>query len=110
MGLLAMVLFVSPEPVANWVTFFVLLFLAMTGTSSLVAYWLSFRIYDMRRFHGDLGRAVLQGGAVASFVTVIALLQGFRVLNWWMAVPLVIILGLVQFMLRPRRTDSRQTD
>lgn len=92
-----------PEALINRLFFFALLFTAVFSGSVLAAYWLSFRLFLLKRHQGDLRRALLQGASLACLALIAAWLQSLRVLTWGMAAILLGIVGVLEYLLLPRR-------
>lgn len=82
--------------------FFALFLTALTLSVALVAYWLSLRLFSLKRHRGNWRRSLLQGLPLSSLGTVVLLLQSLRLLNPTLLVLLVVMVTLVEFVLFPR--------
>ncbi len=63
--------------------FFASLFFSITGLSTLFLFWLRRRMANNEEVYANVGMSFRQGLLVALAVTVLFLLQSFRLLVWW---------------------------
>lgn len=98
----ATVLLAAPELWINRLVFFSLVFTGLFSATSLGAYWASFHLFPLKKYQGDLGRALFQGGALAVAGTLIAWLQNLGALNATMGILIVATLGTLEFLALPR--------
>lgn len=86
----------TAETVLNRLAFFTGLFFAFFGIVSIIAYYLTHRIYPLRRDRGDLLRALQEGGAVAATITGLAILRSVDQLSL-ISATLLLLAGVVAF-------------
>ena len=86
----------TAEAALNRLTFFAGLFCACFGFFSIIAYYLTNRIYPLRRDRGDLRRALQEGGAVAATITGLAILRSVDQLSL-ISATLLLLAGVVAF-------------
>ena len=91
-ALLIFTYFVSPQSVQAYVTFFVLLGVALTSTLSSLAYFIS-RRFVSSRLHRASMRHALREGALVSLWVVFNLL--FRVLHSWSLIVAIVSLVII---------------
>jgi len=102
---IALALLVTTTSPEFWVSrglFFALFLIALTLSVALVAYWLSLRLFSLKRNRGNWRRSLLQGLPLSSLGTVVLLLQSLRLLNPTLLVLLVVMVTLIEFILFPR--------
>src|SRR5216683_3633061 len=92
-GLLLFTRFVSPQAVLAYVTFFVLLSVALTCTFSLLAYFIGLRFISARLLYRATMRHALRQGALLALWIVFNLL--LRVLHSWSIFTAIVSLGIV---------------
>ena len=91
-ALLVFTHFIPPQAVLAFVTFFVLLDVALTSTLSPLAYYISLR-FTSSRLHRATMRHALREGALVSFWVVFNLL--LRTLHSWSLFVAIVSLGII---------------
>jgi hypothetical protein len=91
-GLLLFTHFVPPQAVLAYVTFFVLLSVALTCTFSLLAYFIGLRFISSRLYRATMRHALRQGALLALLIVFNLLL---RVLHSWSIFTALVSLGIV---------------
>jgi hypothetical protein len=82
--------------------FYSSLFLALTGTFTVVIYYLRLALSQTENFFGNLNTALRQG-ALLSFMSCTGLVfQRLRVLTWWDALLLLVIVMLIEYYFMSR--------
>ncbi len=92
----------NPEPLASRVLFFAFFVAATTLSAALLAYWLSLRLFSLKRNRGNWRRCLLLGLPLGGLSLVIGLLQSLRMVNLTALILLVAMAGIVEFILLPR--------
>ncbi len=77
--------------------FYSSLFLALTGTFAVVIYYLRLALGRSENFFHNLNTALRQGALLSFMVCVGLAFQRLRVLTWWDALLLLVIVVLVEF-------------
>ena len=91
-GLLLFTHFVPPQTVLAYVTFFVLLSVALICTFSPLAYFISLRFISSRLYRATMRHALRQGALLALWIVFNLLL---RVLHSWSIFTAIVSLGIV---------------
>jgi hypothetical protein len=91
-ALLVFTHFIPPQAVLAYVTFFVLLDVALTSTLSPIAYFISVR-FTSSRLHRATMRHALREGALVSFWVVFNFL--LRALHSWSLFVAIVSLGII---------------
>ncbi len=106
-GLALLVMTSWPWPFQQWL-FFVLVYIAVTGTSVPIAYYLNLRFTRPGHEMAPPGAILRQGIWVGMFVTTCAWLRIPRVLNWAIALLLAASLIAIEVFLRVRERSRFQ--
>lgn len=101
-ALILLVLTTGPEPWESRLLFFAIFFSAITISTALLAYWLSLRLFSLKRNRGNWRRCLLQGLPLGVLGLVVALLQSLRLLNLTVLILMMVMVALVEFILLPR--------
>ena len=94
---------VSPDTTLSQVLFFGLMYTAWASSLTIVAYYLSFRLFASRAYRGNLGRSLQQGLLWAAFVLVALVMQLARALSLMTGVVLLALFGLAAAVVLSRR-------
>ncbi|MFH1485682.1 MAG: hypothetical protein ABIH46_06400 [Chloroflexota bacterium] len=103
-----LIVFTGPEGGTNELLFFILLFTAISSTTTLAAYRSSFRLFSLKRHQGNLGRALLQGIPLGLFVTIVAWLQALRMLTWEAGATVFAVVVILELLLLPRSASQNE--
>lgn len=98
----SLVAFTGPEEGTNELLFFVFFFTTTSSATTVAAYGLSFRFFSLKRYQGNLGRALLQGMPLGLLATVVAWLQALRLLTWEAGLTLLGVVVLLELLVFPR--------
>jgi hypothetical protein len=101
-GALAMVIFnVDPETtgLAGFGLFYVSLFLALTGTISLIGLLIRRAIDRQQLIVRQVGLAFRQAISFAFLIVILVYLQSQRLLTWWNLLILMVALTVLEFFL-----------
>ena len=82
--------------------FYASLFIALTGTFSLLNYYLRLAINKSKNYFQHLNTALRQGSLLSVMICVGLAFQRLRVLTWWDALLLLIIVLLVEYYFMAR--------
>ena len=83
-----------------FVLFYVVLFLSMLGTLSLIGFWWRRLISNRRGIHRIMVVESFRQAVIFSAVLIVALwLQAGRVLTWWNIVLLIILAAVLEFLI-----------
>ena len=82
--------------------FYTSLFLALTGTFSILNYYLRITLNKGRNYFQHLNTALRQGSLLALMVCAGLIFQRLRVLTWWDALLLLIIVLLIEYYFMSR--------
>lgn len=93
-GLALIVTQASPDNALSRILFFVLLYLALSSSLTLVAYFLSFRLFASKAYRGNLLRSLQQGALWAAFFVAAAAMQVARTLSLLTGAILLAFFGL----------------
>lgn len=87
--------------------FYITLFLALTGTFTIIGFYL--RVYLKRNevYYDNINVAFRQGLLLAFAICGLLALQGIRVLTWWDSLILMLILFLVEFSFTARSSNHQ---
>ena len=102
-----LIVLTAPDLWAWRLAFFLLLFVSLLLSSGLVAYGLSFLLFSSQRHCGNLPQALLVGAPVAFMLSLATWLQSLRLLSWAVALIMLGILGVLEFLLLPRGARQR---
>ena len=102
-GLIFVIIRTSPDELVPRIALFAALFCAVSSSAMLVFYWLSFRVYSFRRFHGHLGRASTQAFPFGLTAVVAMWLQSMRALSLLMGLILMAFLVVSAYVTLPSR-------
>ncbi len=102
-GLAYTIFNINPDGALNRILFFALFYVAMLGTFSLGAYFLSFRLFASKMYRGNASRSSQQGLVLATFVLVASLLQVTRALSVMTALILLAALAVAGFVILSRK-------
>ena len=91
-GLLLFTHFVPPQAVLAYVTFFVLLSVALICTFSPLAYFISLRFISSRLYRATMRHALRQGALLTLWIVFNLLL---RVLHSWSIFTAIVSLGII---------------
>ncbi|MCL4459687.1 MAG: hypothetical protein M1136_06280 [Chloroflexi bacterium] len=80
LGLGYIIFYTTPDALASRLLFFTFFFIALFGMLGLVAYLLSFRLFSLKLYRGNVARSMQQGALLATFLLIAALLQMTRAL------------------------------
>jgi hypothetical protein len=94
---------VSPSTTLSHLAFFALLYVALAGSLTLVAYSFSFRLFTAKTYRGNVPRSLQQGGLWAAFFVVAAAMQAMRALNLITAAVLLALFALAAAIVLSRR-------
>lgn len=92
----------SPALVWHQLAFFVSWVLAWWGTLAIVAWGMSLKLFVQRRYRGSVSFALRQGLPPALVLGALAWLQSLRAISLAMAVILVGLALIAEFLLWPR--------
>ena len=89
------------------VAFYITLFLALTGTLTIIGFYL--RVYFKRNevYYENINVAFRQGLLVALAVCGLLALQAIRVLTWWDSLILILVLLLIEFAFTTRSPNHQ---
>jgi len=82
--------------------FYASLFIALTGTFSLLNYYLRITINKEGNYFQHLNTALRQGSLLSIMVCVGLIFQRLRVLTWWDALLLLVIVLLIEYYFMAR--------
>jgi len=82
--------------------FYSSLFIALTGTFSVLNYYLRIAINKNRNYFQHLNTALRQGSLLSLMICAGLIFQRLRVLTWWDALLLLIIVLLVEYYFMAR--------
>ena len=84
------------------VLFYASLFIALTGTFSILNYYLRITINKGKNYFQHLNTALRQGSLLSMMVCIGLAFQRLRVLTWWDALLLLIIVLLIEYYFMSR--------
>jgi hypothetical protein len=84
--------FVPPQTILAYVTFFILLSVALTSTLSPLAYFIGLRFISSRLYRATLRHALLQGALLSLWIIFNLLL---RALHSWSLFVAIVSLGII---------------
>lgn len=82
--------------------FYASLFIALTGTFSILNYYLRLAINKSKNYYQHLNTALRQGSLLSAMICVGLAFQRLRVLTWWVAVLVLIIVLLIEYYFMAR--------
>lgn len=106
---LMVLFFINPVEAGGmaFIVFYLSLFLALTGTLSLIGFfvrvWFSHELVVFRH----LGVSSRQAVWLGALVVVTLLLQSQRLLTWWNALLLILFLGIIESLFLSRTEHQR---
>ena len=103
MALVAIIIGLDPDPLVHRIAFLAAFAVALTGTASLGAYVLSFRLFASKRYRGNLHRSIQHGVVTGLVLVIAALLQLSRAISPLSVAVLVILFLLLQIVVLLRR-------
>ena len=84
------------------VLFYASLFIALTGTFSILIYYLRISLSKRKNYFQHLNIALRQGSLLSIMLCVGLVFQRLRVLTWWDALLLLIIILLIEYYFMSR--------
>jgi hypothetical protein len=84
------------------ILFYASLFMALTGTFSILNYYLRMTINKSKNPYQNLNTALRQGSLLSAMICAGLAFQRLRVLTWWDALLLLIIVLLVEYYFMAR--------
>ncbi len=82
--------------------FYASLFIALTGTFSILNYYLRISLSKGKNYFQHLNTALRQGSLLSIMVCVGLIFQRLRVLTWWDALLILIIVLLIEYYFMSR--------
>lgn len=82
--------------------FYASLFIALTGTFTILNYYLRISLSKSKNYFKHLNTALRQGSLLAIMICVGLIFQRLRVLTWWDALLLLIIILLIEYYFMAR--------
>ncbi len=90
--------------VSVFINFYISFLIALTGILSIVVYYLKLKIGKDKSIYSYFWPSVRQSVLISSSVTLLLVLKGLKLLDWWVGVPLVIAIVLLELFFQ---TTSR---
>lgn len=84
--------------------FFASLFFAVSGTLTLLGYFLRIYLHRNEVFFSHIGTSLRQGVLLSIFMCICLVFQMYRVFTWWNAGLLLLSLGLIEVFFLSRNT------
>lgn len=98
-SLIVTIQYVNPDTagVFGLILFYLSFGLSVVGVASLIGLYLRILFSNNEILFAHIVPSFRQGVFVAATATTVLLLQGFRLLKWWDAILVVIIIGMTEF-------------
>lgn len=87
-------------------SFYLILFLALLGTFSLVGFFVRFIFLRKAVLFRQIGRSLRQAVLFSLLITFSLLLEANRLFTWWNAIFLILGLALLEFFFLARQEDK----
>lgn len=85
------------------ITFMITLFLALTGTFTLIGFYVRLWWLKNSLYYHSINTAFRQGALLSLMVCAMLGLQAFRALNWWDGLIVIIIVTIIEFSFLSKR-------
>jgi hypothetical protein len=79
-----------------FINFYISFFFGLAGILAIAIYFLKYQFSGKQRAYSPLFPSIRQAGFVSLAFTILLLLKGLKILDWWVGVPLVIAVVLLE--------------
>lgn len=94
-----------------FINFYISLFLTFTGICSLAIYYLKIKTRRDKIIYLIFWSSVRQGAIVSLGITSLFVLAGFKVLDWWIGISVLIVYSLLELFFQTKKTRiKKRTD
>ncbi len=86
-----------------FINFYISFCFAVAGIASIVIYYLKIKYFKDKAINSYFWPSVRQGFLFAAALTLLLLLKGLRLLDWWVGIPLLIAVVLLELFFQTNR-------
>jgi hypothetical protein len=86
-----------------FINFYISLCIAVAGILSIVIYYLKIKYFKDKAINSYFWPSVRQGLLFSTAITLLLLLKGLRLLDWWVGIPLLIAVVLMELFFQTNR-------
>lgn len=94
-----------------FINFYTSMFLTFSGIIAITIYYLKIKTKTDKLIYSYFWPSVRQGAIVAFAVTALFALRGFRILDWWIGVSVIVVVTLLELFFQTKKKGiSKRTD
>ncbi|MFA7243723.1 MAG: hypothetical protein WC080_00275 [Patescibacteria group bacterium] len=89
--------------VANFVYFYLSLFLGLAGMFSIILFYLKIYLKKSEIIFSLFWPSVRQAVLFSSAITSLFILRGVKILDFWIGIPIVLVIGLLELFFQTKK-------
>ena len=89
---------------SEFIQFYASLFGSIFGISALIIYFFKIKLNHNKSIYSFFWPSVRQGTFIALYLSILLFLQGLRLLDYWISVPFIIIIVLLELFFQTKST------
>jgi asparagine N-glycosylation enzyme membrane subunit Stt3 len=91
-----------------FINFYTSFFIGLTGILSLIIYYTKLKIKKDKSIYAYFWPSVRQSALVSFSVTLLLMLKGLKLLDWWVGLPLVVSIILLELFFQTTSSNIKQ--